>query len=397
MSARHARREFLVHLGRHSLAGGLLAGALPSRALRAEDPSGPALEELTFQDARQRSRTLSGQVLTTAQDGGLLVEGQDGRLWTIEPQDLTSRHSLSAPFTPWTMRELTAALERELPRGFEFTSTKHYLVATQAGKAYAQWCAGLFERLFQAFQNYWRQRDLEPSAPVFPLVAIVLKDERQFAQFAAADVGPEVAEAKGYYSIMHNRIVLYDLTSGDRAPATTAAEIARSVSAHPFNIATVVHEATHQIAFNSGLHVRMADNPLWLTEGMAMFFETPDLTSRSGWRTVGLVNDVRLKRFLEFAAKRRRADSLETLVSSDARLADAETAVDAYAEAWALTYFLLRTRQPAYCRLLRKLREQPRLHWLTAAERLADFREHVADNLTRLDQEFLRYIRKIKA
>jgi hypothetical protein len=34
---------------------------------------------------------------------------------------------------------------------------------------------------------------------------------------------------------------------------------------------------------------------------------------------------------------------------------------------------------------------------LTAAERLADFREHVADNLTRLDQEFLRYIRKIKA
>jgi hypothetical protein len=84
-------------------------------------------------------------------------------------------------------------------------------------------------------------------------------------------------------------------------------------------------------------------------------------------------------------------------VSNDARLTNTETAVDAYAEAWALTYFLLRTRQPAYCGLLRKLREQPRLHWLTPTERLADFREHVADDLKRLDQDFLRYIRKIKS
>lgn len=397
MSVRHARRQFLTRLGSHGLVGGLLGGILSSRRLRADDSTKPALEEFAFQDARQHSRTITGHVLTTAQDGGLLVEGQDGRLWTIEPQHLKSRESRASPFSPWNVRELTTALERELPRGFEFTSTKHYLVATQAGKGYAQWCAGLFERLFQAFQNYWKQRDLEPAVPVFPLVAIVLKDERQFAQFATADEGPELAEAKGYYSIISNRIVIYDLTSGDRAPATTAAEITRSVSTHPFNIATVVHEATHQIAFNSGLHVRMTDNPLWLTEGMAMFFETPDLTSRSGWRSVGLVNEGRLKRFLEFAAKRRRPDSLETLVSNDARLTNAETAVDAYAEAWALTYFLLRTRQPAYCRLLRKLREQSRLHWLTPTERLADFRENVTDDLDRLDQEFLRYIRKIKA
>lgn len=397
MVARHSRRQFVIRLGRYGLAGGLLSGPLDAPALRGEEQPESVLEEFSFQDDRQRTRSVSGQVLVTAQDGGLLVEGQDGRMWTIEPQQLESRRPLSDSFALWNVRQLTARLERELPNGFEFTFTKHYLVATQAGKGYGQWCAALFERLFQAFQNYWRQRDLEPTVPPAPLVAIVLKDERQFAQFAAQDVGPEVAEAKGYYSIATNRIVLYDLTSGDRAPATTAAEIARSVSAHPFNIATVVHEATHQIAFNSGLHVRMTDNPLWLTEGMAMFFETPDLTSRSGWRTVGLVNDVRLKRFLDFAAKRRRPDSLETLVSSDARLTDAETAVDAYAEAWALTYFLLRTRQPSYCRLLRKLREQARLRWLTAAERLTDFREQVAEDLTKLDQEFLRYIRRIRA
>src|SRR5213076_2929676 len=99
------------------------------------------------------------------------------------------------------------------------------------------------------------------------------------------------------YSIQSNRIVLYDLTAGpDSRPAKTLDDITRKIGQSPFNVATVVHEATHQIAFNSGLHTRQADNPLWLTEGMAMYFETPDLSSKSGWKTVGVLNDLRLRK-----------------------------------------------------------------------------------------------------
>ena len=87
------------------------------------------------------------------------------------------------------------------------------------------------------------------------------------------------------------------------------------------SVATIIHEATHQIAFNSGLQTRFADVPLWVSEGMAVFFETPDLQSAKGWRTIGAVNTTRLDRSfvsylprgrptsLKIADRRRQADS----------------------------------------------------------------------------------------
>ena len=42
-------------------------------------------------------------------------------------------------------------------------------------------------------------------------------------------------------------------------------------------IATILHEACHQIAFNTGLQTRLGDYPLWVSEGIATFFEATDL------------------------------------------------------------------------------------------------------------------------
>ena len=35
------------------------------------------------------------------------------------------------------------------------------------------------------------------------------------------------------------------------------------------NVATIIHEATHQLAYNSGMQRRYADNPMWVSEGLA--------------------------------------------------------------------------------------------------------------------------------
>jgi len=359
-------------------------------------PFTESLETIRFQDPRQIERTEQGRVLTEAQDGGLLLQTRDGRLWTIEPSQLVGREPQSETFRPWTFEELARELRTQLGERFEVVTTRHYVVATSAGKPYAQWCAALFERLLAAFTNYWKQRGLELTEPEFPLVAVVLRNEREFASFATSDVGPHVASAKGYYSIEHNRIVLYDLTAGDRGAAASPAEIARRVAASPFNIATVIHEATHQMAFNSGLHTRLADNPLWVTEGMAMFFETPDLTSKSGWKTVGQVNDLRQRQFLEALAKRRPAGALRRLLESDQRFTDPEQSGDAYAEAWALTYFLAKTRPREYVAYLRRLGEKPRLVWDEPRERVQLFSETFGDNLDQFDSEFVRYVRRLK-
>ena len=98
-------------------------------------------------------------------------------------------------------------------------------------------------------------------------------------------------------------------------------------------VSTVIHEATHQITFNCGLQQRFADIPLWLCEGLAEYFETPDLSFGKGWRTIGEINRPRLSQFQEYLL-RRPPDSLNTLLVNDKRFRNPNEALDAYAEAW---------------------------------------------------------------
>jgi hypothetical protein len=341
------------------------------------------------------AKSLLGRVLVEARDGGLLVETRDRQLWTVTPDQLRRREATDDDFRPMDAEELGRSLLDELGPGFEIVTTRHYVICTNAGRKYAEWCGGLFERLLEAFLTHWRARPLRLQEPESPLVAIVFASQPQFAEFAARDAGAASAGAIGYYSTRTNRIVLYDLTAGpDAAPVRTAAEINRKLAAAPLNVATVVHEATHQIAFNCGLHTRYADNPLWLTEGMAMYFETPDLESRAGWRTVGRPNTARLAQLEDYIRRRRPADSLVKLVSSDARFTQAETAADAYAEAWGLSYFLIKTRRREYLEYLDRLSQKRRLLWDRPEERLAEFEAAFGDAGT-LDRQFVAYVARL--
>ncbi len=345
---------------------------------------------LAVDEEAQKSHEIPGRVLVEAADGGLLLLGQDGRLWSIDKPELMSRQEIGAPFRPLSPEALGKQLQAELGAGFDVLITKHYVICTSANREYARWCGTLFERLFTSFHKYWKQRGLKLSEPEFPLVALVFSGEKEFAAFATKDAGADAATAKGYFSIGTNRMVLYDLTAGARG------NIDAILAAAPFNIATVIHEATHQIAFNSGMHTRYADNPLWLVEGMAMYFETPDLSSQTGWKTVGAVNDLRLGQFREFAAERRKADSLATLIGSDARFTDADQMADAYAEAWALSHFLVRAKKEAYVKYLTTLSAKRRLIWNTPEERLAEFRAAFGDDLGQLNNELLKHVKKLK-
>jgi hypothetical protein len=362
----------------------------------AADPP-PRLEEFRIKVEKSPEQTVLGRVLIEAQDGGLLVIGRDGKLWSVDTDQLVKRTATEDAFSPLERDELEKQLRKELGPGFETVSTKHYVICSNAGRQYSEWCGTLFERLFDAFQNYWKQRGLTLHEPEFPLIAIVFGNVKQFAAFAQRDAGPDAVTSKGYFSITTNRIVLYDLVAESRGNANlSAVEFRKSLAAQAFNVATVVHEATHQIAFNSGMHTRYADNPLWLTEGMAMFFETPDLKSDTGWTTVGGVNAPRLKQFKTYLGSRRKADSLATLLKTDGRFTNAKQAVDAYAETWSLTYFLIKEREADYVRYLARLAAKPRLSWDTPEQRLAEFEEVFGKNLKELEAEWLKFARKLK-
>lgn len=380
------------------LAGVLLA--CPPRFAPADPPeavSRPEMVRVRFRDAAKAERTVEGRVMVEAQDGGILLLGRDGRQWNITPDRLEHRENVGSPFKGLTSDEAAAALREELGDGFDIVRTKRYVIASKAGTRYAQWCGSLFERLYDTFHTHWRGKPLALDEPEVPLIAVILANEKQFAEFAARDVGPQAAAgAKGYYSILSNRIILYDLTAGEgSAPAKTLEDVQRKIAQNPFNLATVVHEATHQIAFNTGLHTRQADNPLWLTEGMAMYFETPDLNNRTGWKTVGKVSDGRLSQFRDYAQKRRKSNSLETLVATDDRLTNVDLALDAYAEAWTLTHFLIKTRRKAYAEYLAKIAAKKPLQGDGGDKRVEEFRAAFGD-LEKLDRDFLKYADRLR-
>ena len=396
----------------HTLAATALLTALSAATCgesSGNDPadagSEPAVSVTFHQDGRQR--TVEGRMVVEAADGGLLVEAGDGVLWTIERHELVSREELDESFEALNHDELAERLLAELPGGFRVHTTPHYVVCYNTSRAYALWTSSLLERLYKAFTNYWRRQGLEIREPEFPLPIIVFADPHTYDQASRRDLpgGTGVLRGTGgivgYYSLRSNRVNMFDLTgaeavrdSGNRRGSLREINHMLSQPAAVPLVATIVHEATHQIAFNCGLQTRYADIPLWLCEGMAVYFEAPDLSSTRGWRGIGKVNYARLSRFQDNLPN-WRDDSLENLLATDRRFRDPHTAIDAYADAWALNYYLIKYEPNAYADYLKTLAKKRPLRQDDPSTRLAEFRRHFG-NFDRLQHEFLKQMSRVK-
>jgi len=342
---------------------------------------------------------LAGKIEVEAEDGGVLLLTRDGTLWPLPKEEIASRRADEIPFESLDREALAKQVLGELPAGFKVQHTRHYLICYNTSPAYAQWVGALYERLFTAFYNYWQQRKVELHEPHFPLVALVFDSRESFAQFARGEVGDAANAMIGYYSLKTNRMVSYDLTgaAGVRVIGElgTAARI-NAILSQPGaerTVATIVHEATHQVSFNSGLQVRYADLPFWVSEGIAIYFESPDLKSAKGWKGIGLVNVHNLANFRKLASS--KPPDLAALLTDDKRFREASTSAEAYAHSWALTYFLIRTRGTEYTKYLEALAKYPPLGEVSADERIAEFKRAFGDDLPALEAEFLRYMRRV--
>ena len=161
------------------------------------------------------------------------------------------------------------------------------------------------------------------------------------------------------------------------------------------NIATIIHEGTHQLAYNCGMQTRFADNPMWVSEGLAMFFESPDMSSPRGWRGIGRVNQVNLRRWRNYLPHRPE-ESLATLLADDMRFRNASTAEDAYGEGWALTYFLIKTKRKEYTAFMKRLSAGKPLATKSARERIDIFEESFGMTLTQADKALKTYMRRLR-
>ncbi|MBX3422568.1 MAG: DUF1570 domain-containing protein [Pirellulaceae bacterium] len=345
-------------------------------------------------------RTDNAEVLREFSDGSLVALTSDGQLLMLDNQQLVSSLPTDGPLQPSTHQEIIQQLQMELGSSFSFYPTKHYVIAYNTSLAYAQWVGQLFERLNRGFLNYWRTRRVDLAKPRFPLVAIVTADKPSYLVYAQRDIGDAAQSMIGYYNMNSNRMVMYDLTGTDGlVPAganVSSQALINQLLSQPQaerTVATIVHEAVHQISFNSGLQVRLADNPLWLSEGLAMFFEAPDFQSPQGWK-IGNINYHNFRLFQPYLT-RRPPNALRALIQDDQRFKSAETVADAYPESWALTYFLLKARGKPLSAYLKDIGQLPPLGESSTDERLRLFQEHFGD-IDKLDRDFIQFMRGVR-
>ena len=85
-----------------------------------------------------------------------------------------------------------------------------------------------------------------------------------------------------------------------------------------------------------------------------------------------------------------------TLLSDDMRYRSPSDATSAYAEGWALTYFLIKTKRKEYVKYLRLLSEGKYLAEKTKRQRIDEFEECFGMTLDQTNRAFLSYMRRLR-
>jgi hypothetical protein len=307
--------------------------------------------------------------------------GRDGRLWQFAPAEVSDYRKTSIGFRTYPPSEFRSVLLRELGNGYEVSGTNHYLVAHPRDQR-DKW-ASRFEDLYRWFAQYFAVRGFEPVRPPFPLVAVVCRDRAEFDRYATAHGDAAPNGVVGFYDPRSNRITLYDM--GAKADSTNWQK----------NAAVLIHEATHQMAFNTGVHSRYCPPPKWLAEGLATLFEAPGVHDpHTNTRPGDRVNRDRLRAFRQEVLPRHRPELLAAMVATDDLFAANPAA--AYAEAWAFSFFLSETEPRKYAAYLKRTAGRPSFQKYTSAERTADFAAIFGSDWRMLEARFLRFIAGVK-
>lgn len=343
--------------------------------------------------------------------GRYVFEEELGELLILENAWLESVEDAPEPELDALRSELSRRLRAEFGPGFETFSTERYLFVHNVSDAYVDWCARLFEKVADAFDKFAAQRKLPTTKRVEPMVVVIFATQRQFFEYAARET-PSPDKLAAYYNMQTNRVALYDLSGAESSRAAVAddAEPERRRRAFQetkeflsrpnaaFNVATIVHEASHQVAFNRGLFLRTGPFPFWAVEGLALTFETPNgRASQGGWNFTGSFpkNERLLERFRQYAATTRQRDPLRSLVAAQ-NIGDARDDVEGfYAASWALFYYLYKRRPNELAAYLRETAAKPAFVAYPAADRIADFEKHFGDDWEKLTENLLRFVRRL--
>ena len=337
-----------------------------------------------------------------AGNGKYIIEDEFGEIRIVPQSNVASVE----PAPDVTVEELfdryEEALLEEFGEGFQVKKTEHFVFVSNASESYVDWCGRLFESLEEGFRQYARRNAMELTDSGQPLIVVIFARQTEFIKYAAVETGaPDKLAA--YYNMQTNRVALYDLShvegSGFSQPSrrhrSTLAET-REILSRPnaaFNVATVVHEATHQLAFNRGVFLRTGPMALWAAEGLSLVFETPTgFATQDGWRFRGTLPKNERMINLFRAKIDSMADPFRTIVAQDKFYQNLE---GSYAASWALFYYLYKKNPNALAKYMRHIASKSPYTVYPAEERLKDFEEFFGSDWEKLTDAVTRYVKRL--
>jgi hypothetical protein len=325
---------------------------------------------------------------------------RQGQLLHLNVKDLKTFERVSDRFTPFSSSSFRKELLEEFGGSYEVSGTTHYLVCAPRG--HSRRYAELFETIYRDTEQFYRVRGFAVNSPEVPLVAIVFGTQQEFVQYCIRDSVRPSAGLMGYYSLRTNRVALFDdsrlvssVGPAGHRDLNADTSIAGSAAISGGTADTIIHETTHQVGYNIGIHSRLGGTPLWVVEGLATVLEPTGMRHKTGRKLLSKrINSERLDWFTNTHRPDRTSGYLARLIADEKFFH--QSTLDSYSESWALVFFMMENpaRRKNFAAYLRNLGTRDPLKPYTSTERLDDFQTAFGD-ISRLEVEFLRFMDRL--
>lgn len=348
-----ATADTTLHLGRGLHSGhGSLSSTGPTKI--------PDLRVNQVLQVRLPEREIVGRVLGW-DDFQVAMLSNRGVLHYLPWREQLGHASLPGRLQPLSAAELQAELSHEFGSAFVVRGSAQFVVVQPRGST-RDWARSM-QQFYGNVQTYCSARRIPWREPSFPLVAIVMPSRQAMLNYAAKQQEPLTDNILAYFSVNSNRVIMYDTSIGRGKEGDSNASL---------DLATVFHEAFHQIAFNVGLHHRTVPPPLWVSEGLAAAFETDGLADHRRSRGIrDRLNPIHCRLFQDYSRQPGFARDIAQLLANDEMFRrDPDRA---YALAWGMAFYWLEQAPDAWALYLQQLNQHPPFEVVPAAQRRSDF------------------------
>jgi hypothetical protein len=239
-------------------------------------------------------------------------------------------------------------------QAYKVLNTDHFSLIYSPEITEDEKIATLLELAYYHFQSFFCDCNFMPEKPHEKLEWIAFTDKDAFNLYAFGTENQDLSRLNGYYSVKTNTVAVVSPEKISKWQIHSENSYNLNIIACPpdaeTGLAKIVHEAAHQLSFNTGLQKRKVMYPFWVSEGLATYFEQSMFseyfkTSRyASIRKKGLITIYKQKKLIP----------LNEFISMSS-LNETVPAVNAYAQAWGLFQFLIENNRNSLKKYLASL------------------------------------------